>query len=63
MAESNCTYILSFSEQSITFGWTPYDQTDKKTFPERSVNGSGYSNGTVDMEHVMILDKGDIELP
>ena len=34
---------------------------DKEAYPERSVNGSGYSNG--DLEHVMILDKGDIELP
>jgi hypothetical protein len=50
-----------FPEQYMFFGWLPYDQTNKETFPERSVNG--YSNGTVDLEHVMILDKGDIELP
>ncbi|MCQ6276373.1 hypothetical protein JMM81_15770 [Bacillus sp. V3B] len=50
-------------EQYMLFGWLPYDQADKETFPKRSVNGNGYSNGTVDMEHVMILDKGDIELP
>ena len=45
----------------MSFGWIPYNQADKETFPERSVNGNGYSNG--DLEHVMILDKGDIEIP
>ena len=50
------------SEQYMSFGWIPYDQAIR-TFPERSVNGNGYSNGNVDMEHVMILDKGDIEFP
>ena len=52
-----------FSEQYISFGWIPYDQTDKETFPERSVNGKGYSSDNGDLELVMILDKGDIELP
>lgn len=52
-----------FPEQYMSFGWIPYDQLDKETFPERSVNGNGYSSGNVDWEHVMILDKGDVELP
>ncbi|MFZ0443614.1 MAG: hypothetical protein WAM95_02975 [Bacillus sp. (in: firmicutes)] len=50
-----------FPEQYMSFGWIPYNQANKEAFPERSVNGSGYSNG--DLEHVMILDKEDIELP
>ena len=50
-------------EQYMSFGWIPYDQANKETFPERSVNGNGYSNGKVELEHVMILDKGDIEIP
>ena len=45
----------------MSFGWIPYNQRDKEAYPERSMNGSGYSNG--DLEHVMILEKGDIELP
>ena len=52
-----------FPEQYMSFGWIPYHQADKETFPERSVNGNGYSNGKVELEHVMILDKGDIEIP
>lgn len=52
-----------FPEQYMYFGWIPYDQEDKETFPERSVNGNGYSNGNVDLEHMMILGKGDIEFP
>ena len=50
-----------FPEQYMSFGQIPYNQADKEAYPERSVNGSGYSNG--DLEHVMILDKGDIEIP
>ena len=50
-----------FPEQYMSFGWIPYNQGDKEAYPEHSANGSGYSNG--DLEHVMILEKGDIELP
>jgi len=50
-------------ERDIYFGWIPYDQTNKESFPESSVNGAGYSNGEVGLEYVMILDKGDIEIP
>lgn len=50
-------------EQDMVFGWIPYDQTNKETFPGSSVNGTGYSDGEVDLEYVMILDKGDIEIP
>ena len=50
-------------EQYMFFGWIPYEQTDKESFPEGSVNGSGFSNGNVDIEHVMILNEVDIELP
>lgn len=52
-----------FPEQHMFFGWIPYTQKNKETFPERSVNGNGYSNGKLDMEHVMILNKIDIEVP
>lgn len=52
-----------FPEQQMFFGWIPYNQENKETFPERSVNGNGYSNGKLDMEHVMILNKIDIEVP
>lgn len=52
-----------FPEQYMSIGWIPYDQADKEIFPERSVNGNGYSTGSIDMEHVMILNKVDIEIP
>lgn len=51
-----------FPGQNLLFGWLPYDQADNQTFPERSVNGHGFLNRTVDIEHVMILNTGDIEL-
>lgn len=49
--------------RDLYFGWIPYDQTNKETFPENSVNGSGYSNGEVDLDYLMILNKSDIEIP
>ncbi|MGG1662486.1 hypothetical protein [Brevibacillus sp. NRS-1366] len=57
-------FINNFSpKQDMFFGWIPYDQTNKETFPESSVNGTRYSDGEVNLEYVMILDKGDIEIP
>ncbi|WP_428909970.1 hypothetical protein [Niallia sp. Krafla_26] len=55
--------FFSFPEPAMTFGWIPYDQEGKETFPEHSVNGSGFSNGDGDLEHVMIMDKGELERP
>jgi len=52
-----------FPEQNMFFGWIPYDQTNNETFPGSSVNGTSYVNGKVDLEHVMIVGKGDIEIP
>jgi hypothetical protein len=52
-----------FPERNMFLGWIPIDQSDKETFPKGSVNGSGYSNGNVNLEHLMILGKGDLELP
>lgn len=52
-----------FPEQNMFFGWIPYDQTNKETFPGSSVNGTSYVNGKVDLEHVMIVGKRDIEIP
>lgn len=49
--------------RNLFFGWIPYDLTNQQIFPERSVNGSGYSEGKVDVEYVMILNKGEIEIP
>ncbi|MFD1739473.1 hypothetical protein ACFSCX_23610 [Bacillus salitolerans] len=51
-----------YSEQQVFYGWTPYGQDNKLSFPENSVNGTGYSNGGVNTEHVMILDENEIEI-
>jgi hypothetical protein len=50
----------SFPVHSMYFGWIPYAQGDKETFPEGSVNGNGYSNGNLDLEHMMILGIEDL---
>lgn len=45
------------------FGWISFDQFEKVILPEGSVNGNGYSNGNLDIEHMMILGKEDLEIP
>ncbi|MGG4498966.1 hypothetical protein [Brevibacillus reuszeri] len=50
-------------DRDMFFGWIPYDQKNNELFPEGSINGTLYSNGNVDLEYVMILNKGDIEIP
>lgn len=56
-------FFNHFPEVNMFFGWIPYDQSEKEIFPEGSVNGSGYSNGNLVIDHMMILSKGDLELP
>jgi hypothetical protein len=52
-----------FPERNMFLGWIPYDQSNKETFPEGSVNGNGYSNGNLVIDYMMLLSKGDLELP
>lgn len=53
-----------FPQPFLTFGYFPYNDTNTKSFPEHSVNGNSYSTGShVDLEHVMILNDIDIEVP
>lgn len=61
--QSNKFFYNFFPEQSMFFGWIPYDQANKEALLDRSVNGNGYSNGKVDTDYVRILNKADIELP
>lgn len=51
-----------FPEQFMLFGWIPYNQAYTETMPERSFNGSGYSTGKIDLEHLMILNKEELEI-
>ncbi|MBE4910576.1 hypothetical protein IMZ08_21285 [Bacillus luteolus] len=48
-------------EQHVYYGWIPYDQENKEAFPEKSVNGSGYSNGDIEIDYVMILNEWEVE--
>jgi hypothetical protein len=52
------TFIL---EQHMYIGWIPYDQSGKETFPEKSVNGNGYSMEDIVIDHVMILNEVDLK--
>ncbi|WP_289137962.1 hypothetical protein [uncultured Brevibacillus sp.] len=52
-----------YPERNMFFGWIPYDQKDMGIFPENSVNGASYSNGEIGLEYLMIVDKGQIEIP
>jgi hypothetical protein len=49
------------SEQHMYIGWIPYDQSGKETFPEKSVNGNGYSMKDIVIDHVMILNEIDLK--
>lgn len=52
-----------FPLQNAYFGWLPYDQSGKETFPKQTVNGHTYVVDDIDQEHVMILNTVDIEIP
>lgn len=52
-----------FPEQLISIGWIPYDQQNHEAYPERSVNGSGFSNENVYLDYIRILDESEIEIP
>ncbi|WP_456272505.1 hypothetical protein [Bacillus sp. AK031] len=49
------------ADQLISYGWVPYEQGNRETFPRNSVNGSGYSNGEIELDYLMILNEDEIE--
>ncbi|WP_346234607.1 hypothetical protein MKY04_14110 [Lysinibacillus telephonicus] len=51
-----------FPDQSMYFGWIPYDEMKRESYPELSSNGGGFSTGDdVELEHVMIFNRVDVE--
>ncbi|WP_025025856.1 hypothetical protein [Caldalkalibacillus mannanilyticus] len=44
-------------ESYLLFGWIPYDDMNQEIFPKRSVNGSGFSNGNIDLWRISILSE------
>jgi hypothetical protein len=49
-------------DQSLSFGWIPYDKNNKEKFPEETVNGDLYFNRTdSELEHIMIINESDLE--
>ncbi|WHY77932.1 hypothetical protein QNH20_01775 [Neobacillus sp. WH10] len=50
------------ANNSLYFGWTPYDKLDQAAILNRSVNGSGYSTGEP-IEFVRHLSPSEIESP
>lgn len=50
------------AEQQVFYGWIPYDGANKVAFPSNSVNGSGYSNGDIDLDFVMILNESEVDI-
>lgn len=63
VGQSSLFFNNIFPLQNAYFGWIPYDQTGKEAFPEQSVNGNTYVVGDIYQEHVMIMNKVDIEIP
>ncbi|MEO4052964.1 hypothetical protein [Solibacillus sp. CAU 1738] len=52
-----------YQSYSMYFGWLPVDELGNELFPERSVNGNGYSSSKVNLDYLMILNKSELELP
>jgi hypothetical protein len=59
--QPNSMFQSFIPEQHMYIGWIPYDQSGKETFPEKSVNGSGYPIEDVVIDHVMILNEIDLK--
>ncbi|MCG3419830.1 hypothetical protein [Oceanobacillus jordanicus] len=55
-------YYRFFPEQYMSIGWIPYDEQHHEAYPERSVNGSGFSNEKVYLDYLRILDESEIEI-
>lgn len=52
-----------FPLQNAYFGWIPYNESGKEVFPEQTVNGSTYVVGDIYQEHMLIMNKVDLEIP
>lgn len=48
-------------DQYLYIGWIPYDQNGEQAFPEKSVNGNGYSVEDIIIDYTMILNENDLE--
>ncbi|WP_404457997.1 hypothetical protein [Oceanobacillus kapialis] len=56
------SFFKSFSpDLHLYFGWIPYDQTGKGASLDHSLNGSGFSNGNVEIDFIHILDEADLD--
>jgi hypothetical protein len=59
--QPNSSFQSFIPEHQMYIGWIPYDHNGKVTFPERSLNGNGYSMEDVSIDHVMILNEVDLK--
>lgn len=48
-------------QDGFFFGWLPKDQNGSVKYPERSLNGNGWSNGDVEVDFLMILQEADLQ--
>lgn len=51
------------NNNDLFFGYIPFDKTDKAAGIMNSVNGSGYTNGDINLDYIRILDPFEIEEP
>lgn len=49
------------NDPSIYFGWLPTDEKDNEIYPEHSVNGHTFNIGQINIDHIMILNKRELE--
>ncbi|MCA1032538.1 hypothetical protein LCL95_16115 [Bacillus timonensis] len=55
-------FFNSFAaERQVFYGWIPYGRENEETIPRKSVNGSGYLYGDIELDFLMILNGSEIE--
>ncbi len=62
MAKQPTIMSSFYSEMYMYFGWIAYDEDREEADPELSFGGSG-SSGGIELEHIRMLQKRDIEIP
>jgi len=56
-------FQMNSPSSSLYVGWIPYGHQGKVTFPENTVNGSGFDSGGINIDFVRILNESELELP
>ncbi|MGG3467367.1 hypothetical protein ABES02_07595 [Neobacillus pocheonensis] len=51
------------TNNDLSFGYIPFDKSDKEAGIMNSVNGSGYTNSDINLDYISIMNPFEIEEP